>query len=171
MLALYYGTVKFDNAFILNVKVCKNSVAHSVFRKSSDILGSDISNIIKTMFQRSNIPVDGLDLRAYKIQRSEVYISGYGLYSGKTNERITLILTNFLHSIDVRAIVNVIFITKSISIIKVPTRLRSSTFAFTGVYFRGELHDFGHMGWQKISLGPIRAQKCLISICSVNSIL
>ena len=131
------------------------------------------------MFQRSNIPVDGLDLRAYKIQRSEVYISGYGLYSGKTNERITLILTNFLHSIDisrsdkldVRAIVNVIFITKSISIIKVPTRLRSSTFAFTGVYFRGELHHFGHMGWQKISLGPIRAQKCLISICSVNSIL
>ena len=127
------------------------------------------------MFQRSNISVDGLDLWAYKIQRSEVYISGYGLCSGKTNERITLILTNIdisrSDTLDVRAIVNVIFITKSISIIKVPTRLRSSTFAFTGVYFRGELHHFGHMGWQKISFGPIRAQKCLISICSVNSIL
>ena len=72
-------------------------------------------------------------------------------------------------NLDVGAIVNVIFINKTISIAKV--RLRSSTFELTGVYSRDELHHFGRMGWQKISLGPIRAQKCLISICSFNSIL
>ena len=97
-----------------------------------------------------------------------------------------LYIGNFLRSfdisnsdkLDVHAIVNVIFINKIISTVNVPTRLRSSTFELTGIYFRGVyfqlwrlLHHFGHVGWQKISLGPIRAQKCLISICSFNSIL
>ena len=101
------------------------------------------------------------------------------LYSGKTNQRITRILAIFLSiidisrsdNLDVRAIVNIMFINKTISIVKVPMRLRSSTFELTGVYFRGELNHFGHMGWQKISLEPKRAQKCLISICSFNSVL
>ena len=97
-----------------------------------------------------------------------------------------LYIGNFLRSfdvsnsdkLDVHAIVNVIFINKIISTVNVPTRLRSSTFELTGIYFRGVyfrlwrlLHHFGRMGWQKISFGPIRAQKCLISICSFNSIL
>ena len=67
--------------------------------------------------------------------------------------------------------VNVMFINKTISIVKVPMRLRSSTFELTGVYFRGELNHFGHMVQQKISLGRKRAQKCLTSISSFNSIL
>ena len=36
-------------------------------------------------------------------------------------------------NLDVRAIVNVMFINKAISIVKVPMRLRSSTFELTGV--------------------------------------
>ena len=59
----------YDCAF----KVCKNSVAYSVFRKIY-ILDSNISNIIKTMFQRSIISVDSLDLCADKIQRFEAFL-------------------------------------------------------------------------------------------------
>ena len=143
------------------------------------ILDSDISNIIKTMFQGSNISVGGLDLCADKIQRLEAYIPGYCPYSRKTNERTTRILANVLRStdisrsgkLDVREIVNVTFINKTVSIPKVPTRLRSPSFELTGLYFRSDLYHFGHMGWQKISLGPIASQKCLIPICSFNSIL
>ena len=51
-----------------------NSVAHSAFRKIY-ILDSDISNIIKTMFQRSNISVDRLDLCAGKIQKFEEFLN------------------------------------------------------------------------------------------------
>ena len=110
------------------------------------------------MFQRSNISVNSLDL---------------------CDQRITRILANFLRiidisrsdNLDVRILVNVLFINKTISIVKVPMRLRSSTLELTGVYFRGELNYFGHMGRQNISLGRKRAQKCLISICSFNSIL
>ena len=105
---------------------------------------SDISNIIKTISQHSNILVDGLDLCADKIQRFEAYIPGYCLYLGKQWEN-NLYIGNFLRSIDisnsdkldVHAIVNVIFINKTISIVKVPTRLRASTFELTGIYFRG----------------------------------
>ena len=67
---------------------------YSVFRKIY-ILERDISDIIKTMFQRSNILADGLDLCADKIQRLEAYVPEYCLYSGKTNERITYILAIF----------------------------------------------------------------------------
>ena len=102
---------------ILNLKVCKNSAAHGVFIKIY-ILDSDISNIIKPIFQCSNMSVYGLDLCGDKIQKFEVYILGYCLYLGKTDPKITSIFTNFLRSIDiprsnyldVRAIVNVIFI-------------------------------------------------------------
>ena len=101
---------------MLNLKVCKNSVAYSALRKIY-ILKSDISNIIKTISQRSNISVDGLDLCADKIQRFEAYIPGYCLYLGKQWEN-NLYIGNFLRSIDisnsdkldVHAIVNVIFI-------------------------------------------------------------
>ena len=86
LVALYCGTVKLD------LKVCKNSVACSALRKIY-ILDSDISNIIKTISQRSNISVEGLDLCADRIQR--VNIPGYCLYSGKTNGRITCILAIF----------------------------------------------------------------------------
>ena len=86
-----------------------------------------------------------------------------------------LYIGNFLRSfdisnsdkLDVHAIVNVIFINKIISTVNVPTRLRSSTFELTGIYFRGVyfrlwrlLHHFGRMGWQKISFGPIRVMLC-----------
>ena len=89
--------------------------------------------------------------------------------SGKNKLRIIDVSRS--NNLDVRAIVNVMFIDRTISIAKVPMRMRSSTFELTGVYFRGELNHFGHVGWQKISLGTKRAQKCLISICSFNSIL
>ena len=72
------------------------------------------------------------------------------------NRGITCALAIFLRSIDlfssdnldVRAIVNVIFINKTISTVKVPTRFRSSTFELTVVYFPlwRLLHYFGHMG-------------------------
>ena len=108
------------------------------------------------MFQRLNMSVNGLDLCANKFQRFEAYIPGHCLYSGKTDPRITWILANFLRSInisrsnylDVRAIVNVIFFNKIISIVKVPMRLKSSTFELTGVYFRGELYHFDHVAWK-----------------------
>ena len=68
-----------------------------------------------------------------------------------------LYIGNFLRCIDisnsdkldVHAIVNVIFINKTISIVKVPTRLRSSTFELTGIYFQlwRLLHHFGLIGW------------------------
>ena len=89
------------------------------------ILDSNISNIIKTIFQRSNMSLYWLDLCADKIQKFEAYIPGYCLYSGKTDPKITCILTNFLRRcdyLDVRAIVNVIFIDKTISIAKMPMR-------------------------------------------------
>ena len=159
--------------FMWNLKVCKNSVAHSISRKIY-ILDCDISNIIKPMFQRLNMSVNGLDLCADKFQRFEAYIPGHCLYSGKRDPRITWILANFLRSIDisrsnyldVRAIVNVICFNKIISIVKVPMRLRSSTFELTGVYFRGELYHFDHMDWQKIRLGLIRAQIVCYNVLS-----
>ena len=51
---------------MLNLKVCKNFVAYSALGKIY-ILKSDSSNIVKTISQRSNISVDGLDLCADKI--------------------------------------------------------------------------------------------------------
>ena len=60
---------------MLNLKVCKNSVAYSALRKIY-ILKSDSSNIVKTISHRSNISVDGLDLCADKIQKFEAYIPG-----------------------------------------------------------------------------------------------
>ena len=119
-------------------------------------------------------------MSVYKSQRFETLIPGYYyLYSGDTDPRIAYILANFLRSIDisrsdyrnVRAIVIVIFINKSINIVKVPMRLRSSTFELTGVYFRCELHNFGQIGWENNHAWTNPTQKCLISICNFNSVL
>ena len=46
--------------------------------------------------------------------------------------------------------------------------MRSPAFYLSGVHFRGKLHDFGHDGWQKVRLGPIRAHKSLMSICGLT---
>ena len=117
-------------------------------------------------------------LCADKIQRFEAYIPGYCPNSGKTNGRITCILAIFYIVLMFLVATNLmpvqqlmLYSSINFSIVKEPRRLTSSTFELTGRYFRGELHHFGLMDWQKISLGPLRAQKCLISVCSFNSIL
>ena len=128
------------------------------------------------MFQRSNISVNSLDLCADKIQRFEVFLDTvFGKNKSEDDPYIGKFFTYYdisrSDNLHVRILVNVMFINKTISIVKVPMRLRSSTLELTGVYFRGELNHFGHMGRQNIILGRKRAQKCLISICSFNSIL
>ena len=73
-----------------------------------------------------------------------------------------LYIGNFLRSfdisnsdkLDVHAIVNVIFINKTISTVNVSTRLRSSTFELTGIYFRlwRLLHHFVTWAGKKSAL-------------------
>ena len=49
--------------------------------------------------------------------------------------------------------------------------MRSSVFALAGVHFLGKLQLVGDTGLPKNSCGPIRARKCLVSICSFNCII